>query len=87
MPAEVEDGSASDSETNSTGSNMYKVLSILKNYSAGKVTLKNAIALFAEIGIEQARAREMLLDVDEGEEELEDIATDATQGAGNSDNA
>lgn len=40
-------------------------MSILKNYSAGKITLNNAVSLFADIGVDEETARKKLLDYDE----------------------
>lgn len=41
---------------------MYEISSILKSYIAGRITRKNAIALFERIGIDEEEANEMLND-------------------------
>nr|WP_246600052.1 phage portal protein [Gordonibacter massiliensis (ex Traore et al. 2017)] len=60
---------------------MYEIASILKSFKSGKVTRKNAVALFARIGIDADEAEQMLDDADDASETVDAVAG-AVGGAG-----
>lgn len=49
-------------EPQAPNASMYEVSSILKSYRSGRLSMKNALALFRRVGIEEDEARDILAD-------------------------
>ena len=61
---------------------MYQIASIIKGYKAGKVTRKNAVTLFAKIGVGEAEASQILDDADGASETLDAAIEAGEEGGG-----
>lgn len=62
--------SAAASDGNGKQPTMYEMSSIIKSYRSGKISRNNAITLFDQIGVDEARASEILADAADVDETI-----------------
>lgn len=59
---------------------MYEIASIIKSYKSGKVTRKNAITLFARIGVDKDEATAILEDADDSADTVDAMIAATEKG-------
>lgn len=58
---------------------MYEMSSIIKSYRSGKISRGNAVTLFGQIGVDEARATEILADAADVEQTINGEIDDGTE--------